>query len=167
MTAGSVERAPILVLAVGNQLLSDDGVGLVLMEELERDAKQWEDRVEFLDGGTQGLALLGYISGRQALLILDAVALGGTPGTVHVLNAARLPACIPASSSAHESSAVELIRYAELLGDLPEQTAIVGIEPAAVATGVGLSDAVAAAIPEAKRLSVDFLKEHHVSCCAG
>jgi len=165
MTAGSVERAPILVLAVGNQLLSDDGVGLVLLEELEREMRTGS--VEFLDGGTQGLALLGYLSGRQALLILDAVAFGKPPGSVHVLSASRLPALTPSSSSAHESSAVELVRYAQLLGDLPEHTMIVGIEPAAIATGIGLSGVVANAITEAKRLSLDFLKEHHVSCCAG
>jgi hydrogenase maturation protease len=158
MTAGSVERAPILVLAVGNQLLSDDGVGLVLIEELEREMRTGS--VEFLDGGTQGLALLGYLSGRQALLILDAVALSSPPGTVHVLSAARLPSWTPTSSSAHESSAVELVRYAQLLGDLPENTTIVGIEPAAIATGIGLSSVVANAIPNAKRLSLDFLESN-------
>src|SRR5205085_8123532 len=73
MTAGSAK--PILILAVGNQLLSDDGVGIVLLDELSRDRIRG-DGVEFVDGGTQGLALLGQFTGRDAVVILDAVALG-------------------------------------------------------------------------------------------
>src|SRR5450756_627755 len=93
MTAGSVDtwpdpkgvpRAPILVLGLGNLLLSDDAAGLQLHAALlaERGAT---DQVEFVDGGTQGLALLHYLANRRAVLVLDAVGLGAEPGSVHVL----------------------------------------------------------------------------------
>ena len=74
---------PILVLGLGNVLLQDDGVGPALLGLLETLHGK-DDRVQFVDGGTQGLALLGYLSDRQAVLILDAVALGAEPGSVHV-----------------------------------------------------------------------------------
>src|SRR5579872_4180318 len=59
MIDGSVE--PVLILAIGNQLLSDDGVGMVLLEELSRRG-EWGGAVDLVDGGTQGLMLLSQIS---------------------------------------------------------------------------------------------------------
>jgi len=76
--------APVLVLGLGNLLLGDDGVGLRLVERLAEESG-FGDAVEFVDGGTQGLALLGCLADREAVLVLDAVGLGGEPGTVHVL----------------------------------------------------------------------------------
>jgi hydrogenase maturation protease len=140
----------LLVLALGNTLLRDDGVGVAILHALEREAAQWGGEVEFVDGGTQGLALLGVLTGRRAAVILDAVALGAPPGTVHVLSAGdagRLRS--RRSTTAHEGNAGELLAAARLLGDLPERTIIVGIEPEEVRTGVGLSDAVARSVPEA------------------
>jgi len=46
------------LIVVGNALLGDDGAGLLVLAELERDAALWAGQVEFLDGGTQGLTLL-------------------------------------------------------------------------------------------------------------
>ncbi len=142
----SVE-APLLVLGVGNALLTDDAAGLVMLEELARDAGN-DDAVEYLDGGTQGLALMGRLSGRKAVVLLDAVSLGSAPGTLHVL---RFPFLhpMPRATTAHEGSGAELLRFAALLGELPEQTWIIGIEAGSVRTGIGLSGAVMAAIPRA------------------
>ena len=71
--------APILVLGLGNMLLHDDGVGPALLAKMSEDQSRWRDEVEFLDGGTQGLALLGRLSGRRALVIVDAVRRGDAP----------------------------------------------------------------------------------------
>ena len=61
MTVGSVDagpaRAPVLVLGLGNLLLSDDAAGLHLKAALAAE-RGTSDQVEFVDGGTQGLALL-------------------------------------------------------------------------------------------------------------
>jgi hydrogenase maturation protease len=139
--------APLLVLGVGNALLTDDAAGLVMLEELARDAGN-DDAVEYVDGGTQGLALMGWLSGRKALVLLDAVSLGSAPGTLHVL---RFPFVhpMPRATTAHEGSGAELLRFAALLGELPEQAWIIGIEAGSVRTGIGLSAAVTAAIPRA------------------
>lgn len=146
MTAGLVE--PILVLSVGNLLLSDDGVGMILLDELSRDPALG-DQVEFVDGGTQGLALLGQFTGRDAVVLLDAIALGACPGTVHVLSSTGLPTCAPGSGTSHDTNALELLRFAALLDELPEQVRIIGIEPEKLATGIGLSETVASAVPAA------------------
>lgn len=140
-------RAPILVLGVGNRLLSDDGVGLVLLDRLSAKFGP-EPGIEFVDGGTQGLALLGCLEARRAALILDAVALGAPPGTVHSLLGPE-DRLRRKSSTAHESNVVELLAVASLLGQRPETVALVGIEPQAVCTGLDLSPAVQRALGRA------------------
>ena len=150
MTAGSVEpRAPVLVLGLGNLLLGDDAVGLRLLEMLQCDPAVGPG-VEFIDGGTQGLALLPYLEGRRALLVLDAVGLGAVPGTVHMMGRGQIETFrARRAGSAHEGNALELLATARMLGDLPDDVTIAGIEPAEVSTGIGLSDEVQAAVPEA------------------
>jgi hydrogenase maturation protease len=139
-----------VVLALGNTLLRDDGVGLAILHALEREAAAWGGEVEFVDGGTQGLALLGVLSGRRVAVILDAIALGAAPGTVHILSADEaVNMRSRRSGTAHEGNAGELLAAARLLGDLPERTIIVGIEPEDIRTGVGLSEAVARSVQEA------------------
>src|SRR5437764_11365198 len=46
----------LLVLGLGSTLLRDDGIGLLLLRAVEdRAGLHWRDRVEFVDGGAQGL----------------------------------------------------------------------------------------------------------------
>ena len=148
MTSGSVE---LLVLGLGNPLLGDDGAGLLLLSDLQREALDldWGERVEYVDGGTQGLMLLGRVAGSPALLILDAVSLGAAPGTVHVLrNVEALGLDSHHSRTAHEGNAGELLAAALLLGECPERFFVVGIEPKPenVKTGIGVSEPVRAAL---------------------
>lgn len=138
---------PILVIGVGNVLLGDDGTGIELVARLCTQAGRWGDEVEFLDGGTQGMALLSYIPGRSAIIFFDAVQLGAMPGTLHVMGGDDLFALGSRSSSAHEGNVGELLRTAKLLGDLPEQIHLIGVEPKTIETGLDLSEQVESAIP--------------------
>ena len=148
---GEIDRAPILVLGLGNMLLRDDGVGLELLKRLELSCPD-DERLEFIDGGTRGLALTRYLAGRRALLILDAVALGAAPGEVHHVADAHKKAP-PPGAGAHEGNAGEFLAAAELLGERPEIVTVVGVEPAELRTGVGLSDPVLRALPRAAALA--------------
>lgn len=150
---------PILVLGLGNVLLEDDGAGPALLGLLA-GRHGTDSRVEFVDGGTQGLALLGYLSNRQAVLILDAVALGDKPGSVHVREDAQvLDLGSSRSRTAHEGNAGELLRVAALLGDLPDHVVLVGVEPKHIRTGLGLSQDVQASLPVALREAHAWLQK--------
>jgi hydrogenase maturation protease len=157
MTAGSVDvvparapaRAPVLVLGLGNLLLSDDAAGLHLEAALKEE-RGASPQVEFVDGGTQGLALLDYLSHRRAVLVLDAVGLGAEPGSVHVLRGPAIDGLrVQRGTTAHEGNALELLAVARLLGDEAAEIVVIGVEPAIVATGIGLSPEVTASLPEA------------------
>lgn len=151
MTPGSASpqssAEPLLVLGLGNLLLRDDGVGLELLKRLG-DRFADVSGIELVEGGTQGLALLPYLERPRALLVLDAAALGAAPGTVHVVWNPEHHAA-PRGLGAHEGNAGELLDAARLIGYLPEQVCLVGVEPADISTGIGLSGEVAGALEDA------------------
>jgi hydrogenase maturation protease len=152
--------APVLVLGLGNPLLGDDGVGLRLLERLAADEQRWRGLVELVDGGTQGMALLGRVERRDALVFLDAVALGSPPGTVHALAGDEvMAACTRPGQTAHELGAGELLRAAALVGALPPVIALVGVEPASVESGVGLSVIVEQSLDRAFHRAVEVIDQ--------
>lgn len=75
----------ILVLGVGNILLTDEAIGVRIVEALEQ-RYTLPDFVEILDGGTAGMELLGDMANRDHLIIADAiVSKKNAPGTIMVL----------------------------------------------------------------------------------
>ncbi len=145
----SAPPAPVLVLGVGNVLLGDDGVGPALLRMVGQRYAPVLD-VECVDGGTQGLALLGYLAQRTTLVLLDAYSSGKASGEVTILNKSELlAASARRASTSHEGNVGELLAVAQLVGELPEQVFLVGIEPERVRTGLGLSSSVEAALPAA------------------
>lgn len=149
--------APVLVLGLGNPLLRDDGVGLELLQAL-RERLSGDAELEFVDGGTLGTALLGQLAGRRVLLILDAVSGVAEPGGVTLLRD-PLQHGSARGFGAHGANASGLLASAELLGDLPRQAAVVGVCPLELTTGIGLSEPVQRALPEALEMAERVLAE--------
>lgn len=155
------------MLGLGNLLLTDDGVGLTLLEQLQQ-SRDWGENVEFLDGGTRGIVLLTYLEDRRALLVLDAIALGDAPGTVRVIEGyENFLHMASASGSAHEGNALQLLQSAYIIGMAPLKVAVVGVAPAVLETNIGLSDVVQQSLPqalqEAERLLSAMLAETKVA----
>jgi len=120
----------------------DDGAGQELLTHLERNSPEWDSQVEFVDGGTQGLALLGQFDGRKAVILLDAIRLGEKPGTVHVLTGSEVVCMAGRAGTAHEGGAPQILAALQLLGDMPQQVVVIGLEPERIETGIGLSTSV-------------------------
>ena len=148
-------RAPVLVLGVGNELFTDEGLGCVAARSIrELDLPG----VEVLDGSTLGIALLPSLAGRDAVLVLDAtVGRGGQPGELLVLLGDEVPASRHLSLSAHQIGVSEALAAAEFAGDRPRRLAAVGMVPVSLETGYGLSEAVALRIPHLVRAALDLL----------
>lgn len=141
--------APVLLLGLGNPLMGDDGAGQSLLARLSSNALDWGESVEFVDGGTQGLALLGTFEKRKAVVFLDAISLGDKAGAVHVLKGEELLKMGGRATTAHEGSAPQILTALELLGETPKEIVMIGVEPEKVGLGIGLSPAVEAAIDAA------------------
>jgi hydrogenase maturation protease len=149
-SAGPHYTAPILVLGLGNPQSSDDGLGPLLVHELAKQYRYTGGFIEFVNGGTKGLALLDAMAGRQAVVVLDAVSTGVSPGTISVLEGSdvlRYATSHPASDL--EGNAGELLATAAFLGDLPSHCYIVCVQPEILVSGSTLSDDVKKALKPA------------------
>jgi len=72
-----------LILGIGNQLMSDDGVGGKAIQLLTEQTQQFPN-VSCLDGGTLGHLLVGYIEEADDLIVVDAAQMHMEPGVVRV-----------------------------------------------------------------------------------
>jgi hydrogenase maturation protease len=78
-------NAEILILGVGNPILSDDGVGIHVVKKLEKNYSHISN-IEFDELSTGGLSLAERFIGYNYVIMVDALALeDGTPGEVHRL----------------------------------------------------------------------------------
>ncbi len=123
--------------------MSDDGLGVRVVEELER-RYQFPEGVDVLDGGTSGIELLSYIRNKDHLIIIDAVKTGQQPGTVVMVEGQDVPARFMTRISPHQIGISDLLATATLTGELPKGIVLLGIEPKRVEVGLGLSDEVKA-----------------------
>ncbi len=148
---------PVLLLGLGNLLLTDDGVGVILAQQLMTCPRPTS--VEVMDGGTRGVALLPYLAGRSAVVLLDAARTAGRAGELTWLRWPRdLKLRHRASLSPHEGSALELVELAALAGVLPKTVWVGAITPAVVQTGSGLSPALAGALPQLVQQVLGFVR---------
>lgn len=140
----------VLVLGLGNRLLSDDGVGPHVVDALRARGLEANARVALQDGGTFGLALLPDIQDAAALIVVDAAMFGGAPGEMRVFEGEAMDAQLAgAKSTVHEVSLSDLIDAAKFSGTLPERRALVGIAPQMTEWGLAPTPEIAATMPAA------------------
>lgn len=133
------------VLGIGNILLQDEGLGVRVVEELQR-RYQFGPAVELLDGGTLGMGLLRYIGGTDRLLIVDAVAGGGQPGTLYRFAGQEVEQYFQEKVSLHELGIKEVLAMLEVTGQPVGEVVIVGAEPASLDMGLELTPIIADAL---------------------
>jgi hydrogenase maturation protease len=137
--------ARTLILGVGNLLLSDEGVGLRVVERLA-ETYELPEEVQTLDGGTLGLGLLYYLEGVENLLIIDAVEMDKEPGTLLRLEGDEIPAFLSVKMSPHQIGIPDMLFAAQLRGLYPRNVVLWGVQPATLEVGLELSPPVAAQV---------------------
>lgn len=136
----------IVIVGVGNLLLSDDGAGIHAVRRLRRDARVGS-AARIIDGGTVGTNLLAEVCGCEKLLIIDAVDVGLPPGTTIRMDFSGPDRQKIESRNAHQSGIPGLLDDLRLLGQAPRQVVLVGVQPGAMGWGTELSPEVASALP--------------------
>jgi hydrogenase maturation protease len=145
-------NADLLILGVGNLLMSDDGIGVHAAQELARHPPAG---VCVVDAGTDFLSALSFMEGARRVLILDAVQGRGAPGTIHRLAQAEiLPR--PDGSPAHTTSVLEARRLWPPGAAWPEIT-VLGVEPFRLEYSMKLSAPVAQALPRLVALAREII----------
>jgi hydrogenase maturation protease len=135
----------ILVLGIGNVLLTDEGVGVRALNELER-RYTFPENVELLDGGTAGIELLRHIRNRDYLIIIDAMKFDQEPGTVSRVEGQDVPAAFRTRISPHQLGLSDLLAAAMLTDELPKNLVLFGVEPESLDIGLDLTDTVEASL---------------------
>ena len=115
-------------------------------------------RVRVVDYGIRGMHLAyDLLEGYRALVLVDALPSRGAPGTVHVFEADHETLSSATGLDAHAMDPVAVFASLNALGGTPPYTVVVGCEVETVEEGIGLSDPVAAAIPDAVRSVEDVV----------
>ncbi|MGD0593392.1 MAG: hydrogenase maturation protease [Acidimicrobiales bacterium] len=135
-----------LIIGVGNPFRHDDGVGIAAIERLRLCGLHDTDLVE--ESG-EPVALVQRWTGRETVVLVDAVDSGGPAGTLHRFECTKglwgdvAPA---AAVSTHGLGVLEAVELGRVLDRLPDRLVLLGVEAADVSDGVGLSPPVAAAV---------------------
>ena len=146
----------VLVLGIGNAVMSDDAFGVRVVAELQRRF-QFPPEVEILDGGTLGLDLLPRFEGVEQLLIIDALEMGAPPGTVFRLAGEEVPRAFASKLSVHQMGVQDLLAVAELQGHLPGELVVWGVQSGSIEMSLELTPAVAAAVePVVEAVAVEL-----------
>jgi hydrogenase maturation protease len=141
----------VLVAGIGNVFLGDDGFGVEVARQLA--AGPPIDGASVVDFGIRALHLsYALLDPPRLLLVVDACSRGEAPGTLFVLEPEDLPEDDGALADAHSMSLDTVLRSLRSLGGAPPPLRIVACEPACLDEGMGLSDAVARAVPRAVEL---------------
>lgn len=142
----------ILILGIGNTLLSDEGVGIHVIHALTEDISPDDEEIELVDGGTLSFTLAGPIGEAQALVVIDAAQIGQAPGSLQVFEGEAMDRFLLGNrkSSVHEVGLTDLMSIARLTDTWPHRRALVAIQPAKVDWGDDPTEPVAAAIAEAR-----------------
>lgn len=155
-------RARILVAGIGNIFLGDDAFGVEVAQRLLR--RRLPDGVRVIDFGIRGFDLAFALQDDyQAVILVDALPRGETPGTLTVLEpdlaewAELGEGDDPeAALETHAMDPVKVLRLARTMGGLPgtaKRVLVVGCEPEVYGEdehgNIGLSTPVEAAVGEA------------------
>ncbi len=134
----------MLVIGLGNTLLTDEGVGIHLVKELSN--MPLPPGVDLMEGETAGVDLLSDILDSDRVVIIDAAMMGLEPGNARTFSSEDLKLSSNFYASLHDMALPEVLKLGTIISSLPP-ILIIGIEPKTVEPGVELSQAVESKMP--------------------
>ena len=116
-----------LILGIGNDILTDDGIGPKIVQALKNDIDQ--ENISFMTAASGGLDILELIKDYQKVIIIDAIKTkDGIPGTIYYLTPANFKETLHISSF-HDVSFLTALKVADKLDiNVPNQIDIIAIE---------------------------------------
>ncbi len=147
----SSESASVLVLALGNDVMGDDAVGLHVARALR---SQLPPSVTIREAPVGGFELMELMEGFRHALIIDAISTGAEPGTIHQLTAEDFRKTV--AGSPHYVGLPEVLHLARTLGiSFPDDIRILAIE---VADPFEIREGLSSSISESLGRIVDSAK---------
>lgn len=136
-----------IIIGIGNVQRGDDGAGIIAAEKLE-DMNIPGAEIAFC-GGDAG-ELMEMWKGFDRAILIDAMRSGRNPGKEIRIEASEkeVPAEIFSGYSTHNFGLGEAVEMARVLGELPKEVIIFGIEGVNFEIGTGISSEVMKGVDE-------------------
>lgn len=136
-----------VVLGIGNTILTDEAAGVRAAMALA-DAYRIPDNVQVIDGGTSGMEMIEDLSDLDLLVVIDVVKTGAAPGTVVKIAGDDIPVFFRRKLSPHQIALPDVLASLELLGTMPREIVVLGVEPVSLELGMEMTPTVAEKIPK-------------------
>ncbi len=117
----------LLVLGIGNLLLTDDGLGIHAALELMKE--KMPENVTVMEAGTFTHDVFYLFEEYSHVLVLDILHAGKEPGTIYRLTEKELTQNKEQRMSIHDIDLIDSVNMAELLYKKRPELFILGMEP--------------------------------------
>ena len=133
--------------------MKDDGIGLLVAEELEKRFLCRE--LEIIYGETDSEACFYSLNPDDFILILDAMSSGIRPGSINIFSLEEIMEQVSNPTMQHDMSFLDMIR----LYRFPVKGYLIGIEASIIAPGCELSTVLKRQFPHICRKTEDMIRE--------
>ena len=157
-----MDKAQIAVMGIGNILMQDEGIGVHIIRELEK--YDFNPHIALIDGGNMGMDLLPFFDEHDKMIIVDAVDFEKKPGFIDTIENDDILALFTTKMSLHHLGLKDVLSYAKLLDQTPEDLCLIGIQPHKVEMEMQLSKKVSSKIDKLTHLVLQKLKTWGISC---
>lgn len=148
----------ILIAGIGNKLMSDDGFGPRVIEELAKF--KLPSCVDVVDYGTSAFKVLFDLKDYDSVIFVDAIDKEKLAGEIIIIK----PHLTDVEGetlriSLHEVELEKLLKIAKKLNTVPNEVIIVGCQPKILSSGIKMSKEVEEAVKKAAKIILKIVKE--------
>jgi hydrogenase maturation protease len=140
-----IENNNILILGIGNYLMGDEGVGVHVVNQLQKELLP--EGIDVLDGGTGGFHLLEYFENYHHIVLIDATLDDHVTGTIRLIKP-KFATDFPPAMSTHDIGLKDLVSALQLLDKMPKIDLFVVSIESIQQQGIELTPAIKAIFPE-------------------
>ena len=153
----------LTLLGVGNILEYDDGIAVFATDFL-RANYSFVPEISIINGGVEGINLLNLFLESKHIIILDAIEIDDTPGSIYHIPSSELSGYGLNSGGAHELGVLQCFDILELMGKELPKSSVVGIVPKTIDVTIGLSDTMQKHFEHYINTIINILEKEHITC---
>jgi len=158
-----VSPADVTVLGIGNLLMGDEGVGIHVIQTLEK-SYTFSPSINLIDGGTTGFDLIPYFEDCEKMIIVDAIDFQKEPGYIGSLYNEEIHYRFNTKISLHHAGLADVLSVIKL-HDIPSpDMMLIGVQPLHVKMGINLSDVIANKMEQILNTVTEKLEEWGIEC---
>ncbi|WP_457748135.1 HyaD/HybD family hydrogenase maturation endopeptidase [Sulfurimonas sp.] len=150
------------ILGVGNILEKDDGIAIYATKYVEQNYT-FSPNVDIINGGVEGINLLNLFMEYKEILILDAIEINDSPGSIYHIPSEKLTGYGLNSGGAHEIGVLQCFDILELMGKELPVSSVLGIVPAQIDVSISLSQTLKNMFPQYIKALLEILEKKNIS----